>query len=242
MFLLDTGSGRTVEHRADERFAYASTFKALAGGALLASTTPEEMAEAVPVAAGDLVAYSPVTEQRVGSTMTLAELAQAAVEVSDNTAANLVLERLGGPAGLERQLRALGDTVTEVDRVEPDLNEAVPGDVRDTSTPRAMATDLAAYVLGDALDEADQAVLDGWLRSSTTGTDLVRAGVPADWVVGSKSGSGRYGTRNDVAVLRPPGRAPLVVAVLTSRAAEDAERRDEAVAAAARAAVAALDG
>lgn len=242
VYVLDTGTGRTVEHRADERFAYASTFKALAAGALLATTTDEQMQEPVTIDAGDLVTYSPVTERRVGSTMTMAELAAAAVQVSDNTAANLVLERLGGPAGLEQEIRSLGDTVTEVERTEPTLNEAVPGDPRDTSTPRALATDLAAYAVGDAISEPDRAVLTGWLETSTTGATLVRAGVPAGWVVASKSGSGRYGTRNDIAVVHPPGRAPLVVAVMSDRTEEDAERLDEAVARAARLAVEALDG
>jgi beta-lactamase class A len=242
VYLLDTGTGRTVEHRADERFAHASTFKALAAGALLAGTTDEQMARPVAITAADLVPYSPVTEPRSGSTMTLDELARAAVEVSDNTAANLVLEELGGPAGLEQQLRDLGDTVTEVERTEPDLSEAVPGDVRDTSTPRALATDLAAFVLGDALDEPDRVRLTAWLQSSTTGAGLVRAGVPDGWVVASKSGAARYGTRNDIAVVTPPGRAPLVIAVMSDRDAEDAERRDEVVARATQLALEALGG
>lgn len=234
VYAVDTGSGRSVEHRADERFAYASTIKALAVGVLLDHTSPEQLLEPVPIAAADITsAYSPVTEQRVGTSMTLEELAAAAAQESDNSAANIVIARLGGPAGLEQALRSLGDTVTEVDRLEPELNEAVPGDPRDTSSPRAMATGLADLAVGDALDDADRAVLNGWLEGSTTGTGLVRAAVPEGWTVGDKSGSGRYGTRNDIAVVRPPGAAPIVVAVMTSRAEEDAERSDAAVAAAA---------
>ncbi|MFC3688534.1 class A beta-lactamase [Aquipuribacter hungaricus] len=234
VYAVDTVTGRSVEHRADERFAYASTIKALAVGVLLDRTTPEQLYEPVPVTAADITApYSPVTERRVGTTMTLDELAAAAAQESDNSAANMVIARLGGPAGLEQALRSLGDTVTEVDRLEPGLNEAVPGDPRDTSSPRAMATTLAALAVGDALDDADRAVLNDWLEGSTTGAALVRAAVPEGWTVGDKSGSGRYGTRNDIAVVRPPGGGPVVVAVMTSRAEEDAERSDALVAAAA---------
>lgn len=240
VYAVDTADGRAVEHRADDRFAYASTFKVLAAAALLASTTDEQLLEPVAVTAADVVSYSPVTEQHVGGSLPLGELARAAVQQSDNGAANLVLDRLGGPDGLESRLRALGDTVIEMDRTEPALNEATPGDPRDTSTPRAMATTLRAFAVGDALEPADQELLLEWLRGSTTGADLVRAGAPPGWVVGDKSGSGGYGTRNDVAVVWPPGRAPLVVAVMTSADRADAQRSDELVARAAAEAFAAL--
>lgn len=241
VYAIDTGDGATVEHRPDERFAYASTIKALAAGAILAQTTPEDLARVVSFTAGDLVPYSPVTEQSVGAGLTLGELAAAAVQVSDNTAANLLLAELGGPEGLEQHLRNLGDTTTQVDRVEPDLNEAAPGDSRDTSTPRAMASSLAAYALGDALDGADRAQLLTWLEGSTTGDALVRAGAPSGWEVADKSGTGGFGTRNDIAVVRPPDRAPVVIAVMTSRGSDD-EPSDDAVARAAAVALDALGG
>ena len=148
---VDTGSGRRVEHRADERFAYASTFKALLAGAVLAGTTDRELDEVIPVTDSDLVTYSPVTEDRVGDAMTRRELADAAVRFSDNTAANLLLEDLGGPPGLAEALRAVGDDVTLPVRTEPALNEALPGDDRDTSTPRALAASLRAFAVDDAL-------------------------------------------------------------------------------------------
>lgn len=223
VFAVDTASGRVVEHRADERFAYASTFKALAAGALLDQTTTAELDEVVRYRRADLVTYSPVTKTRVAQGMTLRELALAAVTVSDNTAANLILDRLGGPQGLEDALRELGDQVTDPERAETSLNQAVPGDVRDTSTPRALAGSLRAYALGDALDEPDRAVLNDWLRANTTGAKLIRAGLPADWQVGDKTGSGGYGTRNDIAVVRPPGAAPIVLAVLSTREQPDAK-------------------
>lgn len=240
VFAVDTGSGRTVEHRADERFAYASTFKALAAGALLARTSTAELDTVVTYSGADLVPYSPVTQQHVDEGLSLRELAEAAVTASDNTAANLLLAELGGPRGLEDDLRALGDDVTDPDRVEPALNEGVPGDVRDTSTPRAMATSLRAYSLGDALDATDREVLNGWLRASTTGDDLVRAGVPADWVVGDKSGSGGHGTRNDIAVAWPPDGAPLVIVVMSSRDEDGAGYDDALIARAAEQVVAVL--
>ncbi len=242
VFAVDTGTGSTVEHRADERFAYASTVKALAAGAVLADTTPAELDAGVRYDADDLVANSPVSEQHVVIGLPLRALAEAAVTVSDNTAANLLLERLGGPEGLQAALRALGDDVTDPARPEPELNEARPGDVRDTSTPRALAADLRAYLLGGALDAHDRALLDGWLRASTTGADLVRAGVPAGWDVGDKSGTGGSGTRNDLAVLRPPGgRAPVVLAVLTTRDRLGARPADGLVAEVTRQVIAALE-
>ncbi len=229
VFALDTATGRTVEHRADERFAYASTFKALAAGAVLAAAGEADLAEVVPYAAADVVTHSPVTQAHAGAGLPLAELLRAAVQESDNTAANLLLARLGGPGGFAEALRALGDDVTQPVRIEPELNDWSPDDPQDTSTPRALAADLHAYVVGDALDDADRELLVGWMTGSTTGTALVRAGVPEGWVVADKSGQGSHGTRNDIAVVWPPGGEPVVLAVLTSRDAPDAEPVDEAV-------------
>jgi beta-lactamase class A len=242
IYAVDTGSGHTVEHRADERFPYGSTFKALAAGAVLARTTPGELQSVVRFSRDDLVSHSPVTEGRVDTGMTLQDVAEAAVTVSDNTAANLLLDRLGGPQGFEDALRAVGDDVTDPARVEPALNEGRPGDVRDTSTPRALATSLRTYALEDGLDASDRRLLDGWLRASTTGADLVRAGMPPGWEVGDKSGTAGYGTRNDLAVVRPPGGAPIVMAVLSTRGEQDAEPEDALVAAAARVVAAELRG
>jgi beta-lactamase class A len=240
VYAVDTGTGRTVEHRADERFAYASTFKALAAAAVLDATSTAELDQVVRYTRADLVMHSPITEQHVGQGMTLRELGDAAVRYSDNTAANLLLARLGGPAGFERALRDLGDQVTDPERFETDLNEAAPGDQRDTSTPRALATDLRAYVLGDALSVEDRSVLTGWLRGNTTGDTLIRAGVPAGWQVGDKTGSGGYGTRNDIAVVWPPDGAPIVLAILSSRDQKDAEHDDRLIARAAKLTIEAL--
>ncbi|MEV0731849.1 class A beta-lactamase [Polymorphospora sp. NPDC050346] len=219
---VDTGSGRTVSYRADERFAYASTFKALAAAAVLDTTTTAQLDATVRYTRADLVTHSPVTQRHVDTGMTLRALCDAAVRYSDNTAGNLLLRHLGGPDGFERALRRVGDTTTDAARWETDLNQATPGDRRDTSTPRALATSLRAYAVDDALSGEDRDILNGWLAGNTTGDELIRAGVPDGWTVGDKTGAGGYGTRNDIAVLRPPGRAPIVVAVLSSRDRRDA--------------------
>ncbi|MFF0466818.1 class A beta-lactamase [Micromonospora zamorensis] len=238
VYAIDTGTGRTVQYRADERFAYASTFKALAAAEVLDETTDAELDRVVRYSADDLVTYSPITEQHVAEGMTLRAIADAAVRYSDNTAGNLLLRRLGGPQKFEKELREIGDKVTDPARYETALNEGRPGDRRDTSTPRALAGSLRAYAVGDALEPSDRDILNGWLRGNTTGGALIRAGVPAGWVVGDKTGSGGYGTRNDIAVIWPPDRAPIVLAVLSSRDEKDADYDDALIAEATKVAMA----
>jgi beta-lactamase class A len=240
VYAVDTGSGRVIEYRAGERFAFASTFKALAAGALLARNTPAGLDRTISYAGTDLEPHSPITGQHVHEGMALRDVLAAAVRYSDNTAANLMFAELGGPAGLERDLRRLGDRTTEVDRVETELSEATPGDGRDTTTPRAFTTDLRAYVLGDALPADDRTLLTGWLRTNTTGDELIRAGVPDGWMVGDKTGSGGYGARNDIAVVWPPHRAPVVLAVMSTRDEADATYDDALIARAAKITVTAL--
>ncbi|WP_028569456.1 class A beta-lactamase [Salinispora tropica] len=222
IYAIDTGTGRTVRYQADERFAYASTFKALAAAEVLDETTDAELEQVVRYSADDLVDYSPITEQHVAEGMTLRAVAEAAVRYSDNTAGNLLLDHLGGPERFEKELKGIGDTVTDAARYETDLNEATPGDPRDTSTARALTEDLREYAVDDALEPGDRDTLNGWLRGNTTGGELIRAGVPDGWVVGDKSGAAGYGTRNDIAVIWPPDRAPIVLAVLSSRDEQDA--------------------
>ncbi|MFF3171226.1 class A beta-lactamase [Streptomyces sp. NPDC057900] len=237
---LDTGSGRTVTHRPDERFAYASTCKALLVGAVLDKNSLRQMDRLVRYGREDLVSASPVTERHVATGMTLRELSDAAIRYSDNTAANLLFHELGSPRALQDALRALGDDVTRCDRYETALSDATPGDLRDTSTPRALATGLRAYVLGDTLPSEKRAVLTDLLRRNTTGDHTIRAGVPDHWQVGDKTGTGGYGTRNDIAVIWPPGAAPITLAVLSRRDAKDAERDDALIAGAAKVALDAI--
>jgi beta-lactamase class A len=218
LLAVDTGSGRAVAHRADDRALMCSTVKVLIVAAVLARarTEPGLLGRTIRYTRADLLEYAPTTERFVDQGMTVAALCEAAIVVSDNTAANLLTALLGGPAATTAFARTLGDTVTRVDRVEPALNETAPGDERDTTTPAAMVADLRALVLGDALDPAGRDLLTGWMVATTTGTEQIRAGVPRDWRVGDKTGSGAQGENNDVAVVWPPGRAPWVIAVFTA--------------------------
>ncbi|MEU6762604.1 class A beta-lactamase [Streptomyces sp. NPDC046853] len=234
VYAVDTGTGREVTYNAGERFAYNSTFKALAAGAVLDKYSLGGLDRKVTYSKDDLVPNSPVTEKHVKTGMTLGELCDAAVRYSDNTAANLLFDKLGGPKGLDAALEDLGDDVTQMDRREPDLSTWVPGEKRDTSTPRALAKDLRAFVLGDVLGKGERAQLTKWLRTNTTGDHTIRAGVPGNWVVGDKTGTGSYyGARNDIAVVWPPDGAPIVMAILSNRAKKDAEPDDKLIAEAA---------
>jgi beta-lactamase class A len=240
LYAVDIRDGREIAHRADERFGYASTHKALSAAVMLDENSIEDLDEVVRFSQADLVTYSPVTEARVETGMTLREIGDAAVRFSDNTAANLIFEEIGGPAAFDDALEGIGDTVTVAERTETALNDTTPGDPRDTSTPRALAQALRHFAVDQGLTTDKRAVLTDWLRRNTTGDALVRAAVPTGWVVGDKTGTGAYGTRNDIAVIWPPGRDPIVIAVLTDHAAEDAEPDDLVVAEAARIAVQAL--
>jgi beta-lactamase class A len=241
VFARETGSGAAVAYRADERFPLCSTHKVLAAAAVLRREGVAGLGRRVTYPQADVLSYAPVTAAHVAQGMTLGELCDAAIRVSDNTAANLLLRELGGPPAVTAFARSLGDAVTRLDRTEPDLNAAVPGDPRDTTTPRALADDLQALTVGTALSAAARTQLVAWLDSCTTGAGKIRAAVPAGWAVGDKTGSGSYGTSNDLALLRPPGRAPIVVTVLsTGLATADAAAPPDLLARAARVALSAL--
>lgn len=234
VYAVDTGTGREVAYNDGERFAYASTFKALAAGAVLRKYSLSGMDQVIKYSRDDLAAYSPVTEKHVETGMSLGALCDAAVRFSDNTAANLLFDQLGGPRGLDAALEETGDDVTQMERREPQLNQWAPGATRDTSTPRALANDLRAFVLGDVLGKGERAQLTKWLQTNTTGAELIRAGMPKDWVVGDKTGAGgTYGTRNDIAVVWPPDAAPIVVAIMSNRSKEDADYDNKLIAEAA---------
>ncbi|MEU8819250.1 class A beta-lactamase [Actinoplanes sp. NPDC048796] len=240
VYAVDTGTGRTVAHRADERFAYASTFKALLAGVLLRDLSGAELRRTVTYTEADLLEWAPVTSRHVATGLPVEALIAAAVQHSDNTAANLLFRLVGGPPGLQRELRRIIDGTTYVTRTEPALNEAVPGDRRDTSTPRALGADLRRFVLGDDLPAPRRQKLIDLLVGNTTGDTLIRAGVPAGWKVGDKTGSGGHGTRNDIAVVWPPTGGPLVIAIQSDRRTPGASSDDTLIAEAARAVVAQL--
>ncbi len=240
---LDTVSGRTKRLDADSRYAMCSTFKLPLAAFLLhqvergRATLDEEIA----FSAADLVPYAPVIEANLArGRLSVAQLCAAIVEVSDNVAANLLLRRIGGPRGLTAFIRRQGDRVTRLDRFEPELNTNIAGDPRDTTTPAAMLRLTRRLLLGPALRPASRARLIGWLERASTGRNRLRAGVPAGWRVGDKTGNGAEGAANDVAILWPPRRGPILVASFMSAPAVDLQTRDAAHEAVARAMVAAF--
>lgn len=226
--VLDSASGELAGHRLDERFPMCSTFKVLAVALVLARVDAgqERLDRRIVVPREALLEWAPVTGRHVdGAGMTVAQLCEAAITVSDNTAANLLLASAGGPPAVTAFARRIGDDVTRLDRTEPTLNEAVPGDPRDTSTPRAMARTLRSVLLGQALSDTGRALIGGWMAATATGARRLRAGVPFDWRVADKTGTGNRGSTNDIGVLWPPRRAPLVVvAYLTECEAPDGAR------------------
>ena len=233
------GDGRIDGHRLDERFPMCSTFKWLATANVLARVDrgEERLDRRVRFGREVLLAHSPVTTPHAGTAdgMTIAELCDAAITESDNAAANLLLARLGGPAGVTRFVRTLGDDATRLDRTEPTLNASRPGDPRDTTTPRAMAASMRRAVLGDALAPASRAQLARWLEATKTNGRRLGAAVPPGWRLGSKTGTGAHGSTNDVGVFWPPSGEAFVVAVYLTATQASEDARNGAIAAVARA-------
>ncbi len=241
--LFDTASGRRLAYRGDERFAMCSTFKFLAAALMLARVDrgEEKLDRRIVFAEGDLVPYSPATREHVGAGgMTVDAICAAAVTLSDNTAGNLMLASFGGPAGLTGFARALGDPVTRLDRIETALNEGAPGDPRDTTSPLAMLATMQKLVAGDVLSAASRERLIGWLVANKTGDKRLRAGVPAAWRIGDKTGTGGNGSANDIAVAWPPGRAPIFITAYYTGSTISDEARSAVIAEAGRIATAGL--
>lgn len=228
---LNTADGTWIKHRPDERFPFCSTFKVLVAGAILKRSAAESslLQRQILYSKNDLVTYSPITEKHVGPGMTVADLCAAALQYSDNTAANLLMKILGGPEAVTLFARSVGDRQFRLDRWETDLNSAIPGDDRDTVTPAGMARSLQRLALGNALDEAERTQLVAWMRGNTTGAARIRAGVPAEWQVADKTGSGNYGTTNDVGVVYRSGKAALVIAIYYTQQDKDAPMRNEVI-------------
>ncbi|MCD2323612.1 class A beta-lactamase [Sphingomonas sp. IC-56] len=230
---IDTGSGARIAHRTTERFAMCSTHKVLVGAAILSAVEAGTLRldDPIPYGANDLLEYAPVTRRNLpAGAMTVETLCEAAIRWSDNTADNLLLKRIGGPAGWTRYARSIGDTVSRLDRYEPELNSAVPGDPRDTSTPEAMSRALAAMLFGDALSDASRTRLKGWMFDSEITAKLFRAGLPRDWHTADKSGSGDNGSRNNAGILYPPRAAPILLSVFYTGAPTPMAQRDSVIA------------
>jgi beta-lactamase class A len=232
-----TASGALqVGYRADERFAFCSTFKVILASAVLArcARSPGLLDQRIRYTQRELVHYSPISSQHVATGMTVAELCAAALRYSDNSAANQLIKLVGGPAAVTAYARSIGDITFRLDRWETALNTAIPGDPRDTTTPAAMTRTVNTLVLGDILPAPQRTQLQTWLRGNTTGNQRIRAGVPSDWQVGDKTGTGDHGTANDVAVLWQPSHEPIVLTVFHTREVADAKPSDDVIAAAAR--------
>jgi beta-lactamase class A len=219
--VIDTGNGSQRGNRADELFALCSTFKFVLAAAILQRFDAGSLSleKAILISKDDIVGYSPVTEKMVGKTMTIAELCKATVSESDNPSANLLLREIDGPESVTAFLRGLGDSVTRLDRYEPHMNNpnVAAGDTRDTTSPAAMATTMQTIVLGDVLTASSREMITGWLKATVTGPDRLRKGLPSDWPMGHKTGTGEDGPTNDIAITWPPGRAPLIVTVYYDR-------------------------
>ena len=240
---IDTGSGRRIVHDGDGRYAMCSTFKLPLAAAVVSAASRGVFSLRQPVrfTAADILDYAPVVKAHAAQgSLRVGELCAAAIEVSDNSAANLLLPLIGGPEGLTRFIRAAGDPVTRLDRIEPALNSNVPGDPRDTTTPAAMAALAERILVGDLLAADWRGIVVGWTKRATTGRARLRAGLPDGWTVGDKTGTGANGAHNDVAVAWPPGRPPIVIASYLSGGSADDPVRDAAHAAAARLVVEAL--
>lgn len=216
VFVRDSGNGAQLEHRAHERFPMCSTFKFLAAAAVLKRVDEGKIRLGTEIAYGnsDLLEYAPETKKHAAEgRMRLGDLCAAAIQWSDNTAANLILKEIGGPSGFTRYARSLGDKITRLDRTEPALNSAIPGDARDTTTPAAIARTLETVLTKGALSPASARQLEDWMVGDKVGDGRLRAGLPKDWKIGDKTGTGDNGTANTVAIIRPPDRKPLFAAV-----------------------------
>jgi beta-lactamase class A len=223
LYAVNLQSGFAVENRADEAFALCSTFKAYAAARVLRGVADGELTldQQVFVKPEGLLPNSPVTGERLGQQMTLAELSQAALQRSDNLAANLLLETIGGPQAITAFARSIGDDRTRLDRWEIELNSAIPGDPRDTTTPRALAAGYRNLLAGDALPPAQRELLDGWMRANQTSS--MRAGLPPGWTTADKTGSGDYATTNDSGIAYGPDGARVLLTIMTRTQTADPE-------------------
>lgn len=234
--LINTADNSQILYRGNERFPLCSTSKVMAAAAVLKQSESDStvLTQRINIKKTDLVNYNPITEKHVGTGMTLAELSAAALQYSDNTAMNKLISHLGGPDKVTKFARSIGDKTFRLDRTEPTLNTAIPGDKRDTTSPLAMANSLRSLTLAKALGEAQRAQLVEWLKGNTTGAQSIRAGLPETWTVGDKTGSGDYGTTNDIAVIWPQNHAPLILVTYFTQPEQAAKARKDVLASAAR--------
>lgn len=233
---VKSGAGRHLQYRNDERFPLCSTFKLLLAAAVLSRVDQRQdhLQRRITYTERDMLSYAPITRQHLAQgQMSVADLCQAAICYSDNTAANLLLNVIGGPSALNEYLQQLGDRSTRLDRMEPALNSAEPGDPRDTTTPDAIVADMERLLLVPAphaaLRPGSRAQLIRWMKANTTGDERLRAGLPPNWTVGNKTGTGDHGTTNDIALILRPRRAPLLAAVYYTESSLDSAARNTVI-------------
>lgn len=231
VYAIDTENNKTIEYNADLRFAYCSTHKVFTVAELLRQKSLDELQKIKHFRAEDILSYAPITKNHVADGMTWEEICQAALRVSDNTAANLILEEIGGVKAFRKFLRRIGDKITFPAHNEPELNFFAPNDIRDTSTPRQMALNLKKYILGNELSNKKKKLLIDWMSNNSITDTLIKAGVPKNYSVTDKSGSGaNYATRNDIAVIYTPNHKPVVIAIMTRSKNVDAQFDDALIA------------
>ena len=233
MAVFDVNTGTTWQYRGDERFPLNSTHKIFSCAALLAKIDEKSLSldQSVSISKEMLVTYSPITEKSLSpETVTFGKICQAAVSYSDNTAANVVFDAIGGATGFNAYMRSIGDEETQLDRKEPELNEGTPGDVRDTTTPNAMVNSLRKILLGDALSVSSRSQLTQWMLDDQVAGALLRASLPSDWKIADKTGAGGYGSRSIVAVIWPPSKQPLVVGIYITQTKASMQASNQAIA------------
>ncbi|MFI4919295.1 MAG: class A beta-lactamase [Legionellales bacterium] len=232
LFAINTANNVRIQYRGEERFPMGSTAKVMAVSAILKQSMTDKhfLQQTINYKKNDLVDWSPITEQHLTDGITIASLCAATITHSDNTAMNLLMKKSGGPEAVTAFARSINDTTFRLVRWEPKLNTAIPGDLRDTSTPAAMAKSLQRLVLGNVLALAQQKQLQAWLKSNTTGDLRIRAAVPRGWIVGDKTGTSDYGTTNDIGIIWPPKGAPIVVAIYFTQKKKDAAPRNDVIA------------
>jgi len=234
--VVDTSDGTTYSWRGDEKFPLCSTSKVMVVAAILkkSESNTNLLAKKITINKSDMVNYNPITSKYIDSSMTITELSKAALQYSDNAAMNKLLSYLGGPRYATQFARTIGDKAYRLDRNEPGLNTAIPSDGRDTTTPSAMAETLNKLILGNALKKEQKAKLTEWMKGNTTGLNSIKAGLPAEWTVADKTGSGDYGTTNDVAVIWPKNHAPVILTTYFTQPEKDASARKDVLASAAK--------
>lgn len=236
VYLIDPSAKQSFSYNGDERFPFCSTSKILVTAKLLqdSQSLPNLLDSKVDIKQTDLVNYNPITGRKVGMSMTVSELSMAALQYSDNTAMNLLLQKAGGIDAINKFARTLGDKDFLLSRNEPSLNTSIPGDIRDTTTPKSMANTVEKLTLGNGLINEKKNTLVTWMKGNTTGGASIKAGIPSTWVIADKTGTGDYGTTNDVAIMWTDKNKPLILVTYFTQFEKDAKPRKDVLSKAAK--------